>query len=407
MPFSSKLPGLQSPIPLRLLPETLIVHDPFGLLYARSVNHKDSDWTSVEDITHRYHLNVTVDSVNETIAAERAKIAEAANSSEPVIVGVLFVCSDNSQLTKSSGTSGNAYRITVPPPPSPPSSTPEAHLFISPAARVGEGNHSFVYRAEWDLPRSVFSKPDICLKCVEAAALEILQTKAGKMAVRSVNPDVDSSHLANEGGKFLRRETLVPSLTMKLTKGYLGGPKVEPTAENTIGITVEDDTELSYVEYTGSLSTVHVDRVPWYDPASTAPCPCHHLMQNSLSGPIPGPTPPTARVSVVAKLSHRGDDHLDREAVNYQRFGENFSQHWTGYTLAYPLHNPTPVHAITPIFYGYYSKERTVPDVDANSGDSDDQYFSPILLLEDCGTPIEPTHLDFDDRRVFPHKFSS
>ncbi|KAE9407863.1 hypothetical protein BT96DRAFT_753471, partial [Gymnopus androsaceus JB14] len=55
-----------------------------------------------------------------------------------------------------------------------------------------------------------------------------------------------------------------------------------------------------------------------------------------------------------------------------------------------PVHNPTPVGAIVPIFYGYYILAM---------GTRGTSIFSPILLLEDCGTPIEPTELDFDDRQ--------
>ncbi|KAE9405638.1 hypothetical protein BT96DRAFT_876353 [Gymnopus androsaceus JB14] len=356
VPFSSKPPALQSHIPLHILPETLIVHDPFGLLHARSVCTRDRNWTSVEDITHKYHLNL-VDSIRETIAAERAKAVEAASSSEPVVVGILFECSDDGQLTAS----GNAYRLTVPPPPPPPSSTSEAHLFISPTAKAGEGHHSIVYHAEWDLPRSVFSKPKVCVKCVEAAAREILRERVGKMNVDVVMLGDD----ATENIRFCD--------------------------------TFTDDTTFSYD--TTPMSTLHIDTVPWYDPASTDPCPCPHIMKALVSGSLPGATPPTALVSVVAKLSIMGDRHLETEALNYQRFGSDFSQHWTGYTLTRHPNDrltPTPMGAIVPNFYGYYSKERTSDYYGFRSLDS---YFSPILLLEECGTPIEPDMLDLDDKQ--------
>ncbi|KAE9405636.1 hypothetical protein BT96DRAFT_312862 [Gymnopus androsaceus JB14] len=101
-----------------------------------------------------------------------------------------------------------------------------------------------------------------------------------------------------------------------------------------------------------------------------------------------------------------GDRHLKTEALNYQRLGTDFSQHWTGYTLApLPNHRPTPTGAVVPIFYGYYLKERT-SDSDVVSPEdysyyhsNSDNYFSPILPLEECGTPIEPCMLDFDDKQ--------
>lgn len=432
MPFSSKPPPLQSHIPLHLLPETLIVHDPFSLLHAMPVYNR-GDWNSVKDITHKYHLDLSSNSAKKTIAMERAKITEAAGSSEPVVVGILSQFSANGQPTswKASGTAskpGNAYRITVPPPPPPPSSIAEAHLFISPAAKAGEGNHSYVYHAEWDLPRSVFSKPKICIKCVEEAARDIIRRKSTKansedmdteptcnpvdrndVAVDSrSNGDLESywksflqkSSQGEDGdvimedcnseaslGNFILRENLLRGLSINLTGG-----NSDATSESSIHYRVTDDTPLLYVEYTGPMSTVHVDTVPWYDPASTAPCPCRHLMAELLSGPLPGPTPPTAQVSVIAKLSIQGDRHLKAEAVNYQQFGAKFSEHWTGYTLAQPLQNPTPAGAIMPNFYGYYSNESSDPV------GSSKNYYSPILLLEACGTPIEPTELSFDDK---------
>lgn len=367
------------------------MHDPFHLLHAEPVDHDDVDstsvdWTSVKDITHTYSLKFTVDSVKESIAEKRAQIATAASRTEPVMVGTLFAYPDV-KPANADAIPGRAYRLTVPPPPPPPSFTAEAHLFISPAEVIGEGNHSHVYRAEWDLPRSIFTKPEICIKCVEEAALEILRTKAGKMPVDAK---------VSESGQFLRREKVLPGLSIELTQATY---ERVPTDENSFCHTVTEDTTLSYVEYSGSMSTVHVATVPWSDPASATSCPCPHPKRSSLSGPLPGPAPPTAQVSVAAKLSIPGDRHLKHEAANYQRFGPEFSQHWTGYTLAYPAQEPTPTGAICPIFYGYYSKAKTrASEAVSPHTDCDNRYFSPILLLEDCGTPIDPAKLDFDDR---------
>ncbi|KIK58010.1 hypothetical protein GYMLUDRAFT_98259 [Collybiopsis luxurians FD-317 M1] len=379
VPFSSNPPTLQSPIPFHLLPETLIVHDPFRLLHATEVDN-EGDWTSISrDRIHKYHLNLTADSIRQSIEVERMKIENSSNRTDPIEVGVLLELTggDESQHTGSSPVAGNAHKLTVPPPPPPPSFTPEAHLFISPAHVIGKGNHSLVYRAEWDLPRTLFSKPKICMTCVEKAAREVLQKRSEKMKTGSS---------AESSGNFVLQEAHRPEIVFTANKVF------DPTgaSDSTCTHTLRDHAKVSYFEYTGSMSTVYIDTVPWYDPGSTTPAPCLHLMQNSISGPLPRPVPPTAPVSVIAKLSLAGDDHLEKEAVNYQRFGAQFSQHWTGYTLTQPLLNPTPMGAITPIFYGYYSKE---------GAEESSRYFSPILLLEDCGTPINPYKLDFDDRQ--------
>ncbi|KAJ4480193.1 hypothetical protein J3R30DRAFT_3331787 [Lentinula aciculospora] len=396
VPFSSNPPTLQSPIPFHLLPETLIVHDPYRLLHASQYKAKDAGWTSVNDITHTYKLNLTVDSIEKTIADERERNEKRAGSATPVVVGTLFDRGDKCHPSDPTATviPGDAYKVTVPPPPPPPISIPEAHLYLTPEHTVGIGNHSRVYRAEWDLPRSVFTKPKICMTCVEEAAKKIIQkTTSTPVDIRdsphSISNDSDSSPCFN--GTLRLREDHQPKLTFAFSKYNFDVAELEKSREQideNLMHTLEDSKTTTYVEYSGAVSTIHVDTVPWYDPASTAPPPCSHLTQSFVSGSFSGSPPPTAQVSVVAKISLPGDTHLEQEAVIYQRFGMQFSQHWTGYTLANPVHNPTPMGAIAPIFYGYYTK------AGASNG-----YFSPILLLEDCGKPINPSKLDFDDRQ--------
>ena len=47
-------------------------------------------------------------------------------------------------------------------------------------------------------------------------------------------------------------------------------------------------------------------------------------------------------VHVTAKLSMQGDDHLDRESLNYQAFPDHFFLHWNGYNVVLPLNEPVP-----------------------------------------------------------------
>ncbi|KAK0499388.1 hypothetical protein EDD18DRAFT_1029806, partial [Armillaria luteobubalina] len=91
----------------------------------------------------------------------------------------------------------------------------------------------------------------------------------------------------------------------------------------------------------------------------------------------------------------KNDSHLECEAVNYQWFPEHFFQHWSRYNIIPPIHNPTPVLAVIPQFYSYYVPE----DGEAKDG----EYLSPILLLEDCGVPVNIDELDMDDQ----HKCTS
>ncbi|KIK28113.1 hypothetical protein PISMIDRAFT_658156, partial [Pisolithus microcarpus 441] len=69
-------------------------------------------------------------------------------------------------------------------------------------------------------------------------------------------------------------------------------------------------------------------------------------------------------------------------------FPDHFFQRWCGYNLIRPIHNPVPLHALVPQFYGYYVpvEERPPP------------CLSPILFLEHCGQPVDLFCLSGDDR---------
>ncbi|ESK83600.1 hypothetical protein Moror_12053 [Moniliophthora roreri MCA 2997] len=128
------------------------------------------------------------------------------------------------------------------------------------------------------------------------------------------------------------------------------------------------------IYYAGIVHTIHVSSIPWVLPGDPA-CLIHgrqHLFTPSLDPHkpnIPAPSidnvhalfgeqrlPPTMKVGITAKISIPGDGHLAREVTNYERFLRSFAEHWSGYNLCYPLHDPTPCGAITPAFYGFYKK---------------------------------------------------
>lgn len=85
------------------------------------------------------------------------------------------------------------------------------------------------------------------------------------------------------------------------------------------------------------------------------------------------------------------DDHLDREAKNYQAFPHSMFEHQSG---TYTFSNGTasvPMGAIVPQFYGYYTPREQNAER-AHLKDSLHQlpgnYLSRILLLEDYGKQI-------------------
>lgn len=60
----------------------------------------------------------------------------------------------------------------------------EAHLYISPAETVAQGQHSIVYKAEWEIPRNVLVDEYMCTTCTIEDAMNILAEKDGKNGER-------------------------------------------------------------------------------------------------------------------------------------------------------------------------------------------------------------------------------
>jgi hypothetical protein len=101
-------------------------------------------------------------------------------------------------------------------------------------------------------------------------------------------------------------------------------------------------------------------------------------------------------------LSVRGDSHVEWEVHNYQQFPSHFFEHWNGFNIILPLHDPVPVGAVVPQFYGYYlpdQEKKKRPDHEDDNSTPRPAYLSPILLLEDCGTPVKPEKLSIDNRQ--------
>ena len=94
---------------------------------------------------------------------------------------------------------------------------------------------------------------------------------------------------------------------------------------------------------------------------------------------------PDGKVTVVAKTAFPESGHrnlLHNEAKIFGSFPRHLSEEWCGYNMVPPLSWPVPVGPIVPKFYGYY-----LP-----TGEERNK-LSPILLMEECGTPVEPRQL--------------
>ena len=225
----------------------------------------------------------------------------------------------------------------------------EAHLYLSPKETVSQGEHSVVYKAEWEIPRNFLVEEYICNACVMEDAGKILAEQDGKDGERR-DPKWDML-----SGAFI--------------------PDSELTEDGKIAIT-----------YRGPFRPIE-SRVQFQDLARGPYC-MHMRKTQAAIHPL------TAKVHVAAKISAGDDDEerLNREAENYQAFPRHFFEHWSGYNLVPPLEHPVPIAPLVPQFYGYYVADPTEKNPR--------EYLSPILLQEYCGRPSNPALLSADDQYV-------
>ncbi|ESK80902.1 hypothetical protein Moror_15775 [Moniliophthora roreri MCA 2997] len=79
----------------------------------------------------------------------------------------------------------------IPSRPPKPVQTEEAHLFLSKYSRKGEGNHSFVYEAEWEIPRELFVEAKAKQVWVEQKNVESNMKQASRTESARVVDDPD------------------------------------------------------------------------------------------------------------------------------------------------------------------------------------------------------------------------
>lgn len=269
-------------------------------------------------------------------------------------------------------------------PETPRPSSSRANVYVHPHDKKGVGHHSAVYSVEMEFPRTAFVSPlMMCPICVEADALK--QLKEGLL-------DQSSNLKGRWVIKGVGNEP--PTVALEDGEAYWMG----------------ENTYEEKVEYEGPFRVIK-SRVPWENP-DLGPMQCmHNRMRWSqyLTG-----RPRSCKFRVVAKTETVKDGHLQREAEHYQSFPKEFFTRYSGYHIIAPaIQRPTPVGPLVPQFYGYYEPEKEEEEEEKKDGHVEEEgsgakrWNSPLLLVEDCGTPIWESKLDStDEKYVFP-SFSS
>ncbi|KZP17977.1 hypothetical protein FIBSPDRAFT_864368 [Athelia psychrophila] len=402
IPFTSeKTPTIHQKLKLQLLPQKLFVHDPWKLIF---VNGSESQteteangdggreeekeepgkkepkkrqdagakWTAKEDIVHVYNLQLSEANAaylkSDGMRAELAKLPSATIKAKDDGSG-----------------SGITPEIIAQVITQRPHVVPEGHLYISPAHKIGVGHHSVVYEAEWELSRPALIPSEFCLECLVEEVVEKMQGKH----MRGEFP-YENCYGATQRSAYRAGE--IPKMDPSVAASIRWSEQVIPEMTVVMPQPGKDDKSQQYFtrpsevirtqHYEGPKVALDLD-VKWQIPANGTFC--AHLK-------APARELHTAKVRVAAKLSIEHDLHLGREAERYQSFPQHLSEHWSGYNIIPPLQNPVPLGAVVPQFYGYY-----VPETQTESSGTKVPYLSPIMLLENCGVPVDPETLDEDD----------
>ncbi|KAI6101879.1 hypothetical protein F5141DRAFT_1008706 [Pisolithus sp. B1] len=384
IPFANPSPPvlLQERIPVHLLPQTLYVHDPYSLLHVdlgRNTNNNKMPWINMRPKVYLYTLGLGSSSLK--AVEESWKAAEESERKKKRTLDVYRFPPTEEERPQGEP----AYEVALPTKPSALTCVEEAHLYLSPAGKLGEGNHSIVYRAEWELPRELFVEPRLCHSCVYERLM-------GEMPVP---PDADEE--------------------FDTERVILLKPQSNSTQKQATPSSISSSEGLT-------VFRVYCPNLRWQTPADPSTRCSHSVFRTNHLIPC------TSTFQVAAKLSIRHDSYPSREAQNYQAFPDHLFQHWNGYNLIRPIHNPVPLHAVVPQFYGYYipieevalstsgkstveiDKEKTTAEAAADTIHTDKipdentsqsqppPYLSLILLLEHCSQPVHLSSLSEGDR---------
>ncbi|KIL69046.1 hypothetical protein M378DRAFT_69902 [Amanita muscaria Koide BX008] len=389
LPFSYEAAPLEHYIPLYQLPSTLVVHDPCDLLSvskdAYGYSNKECDWASSEDRTYLYHQYVSTEGEERNKEEHKTKEEEKTRRRIKTLEDLHI----DSDILPDNMDAMLLVPSSVRPGPSEPpilvlyEAAPDpkpaeiAHLYLSPEKIIGEGHHSLVANAEWEIPRSLIVPDILCYECILEDVHQTLLASDG------ADGSMKDEKWKAKSGVWQEHQVGRPAEVIKLKKMQLDSenpPPIQPTATYVLR---SGNLETKY-KYVGPFRPIKTN-VKWQNGENY----CSHISRRLHIDEGTRAHPLSAKVSVAAKLSMEGDHHLNNESNIYQTFPRHFFEHWNGYNVVAPFTTPTPVGAVVPQYYGYYKPPKDAPHK---------QYLSPIMLLEKCGRQVVVDDLHIDDR---------
>ncbi|KAF8903504.1 hypothetical protein CPB84DRAFT_1746211 [Gymnopilus junonius] len=157
-------PEIQDYIPQHLLPKKLAVHDPWKLL--KHMKQCDQDEKEYKDKMGK------ANSVRNSFLADP-------HSDQELPEGMTYTPKSLKSSIKNELGPAKPPVYVIFPPKSPKTPANVAHLYLSPEETIGEGHHSFVYRAKLQVPCSLLVEEDICMDCVQENVERILLEEDG------------------------------------------------------------------------------------------------------------------------------------------------------------------------------------------------------------------------------------
>ncbi|TFK66234.1 hypothetical protein BDN72DRAFT_800219 [Pluteus cervinus] len=216
-PFSHPTHALQQKLDLHVLPQKLIVHDPWNVLdgsntYQKFVPKHKKDrltpfphvpakveesggttdeekgekreeiknikgWTDKPDIIHSYTLELPDNKKWEEEAKARVEYTETVKKNRDK-----NRASHHGFMIRPTGITPGPIEpplFIIHDPPPPPRRIPFAHLYLSPTHYAGKGSRAKAYRAELELPRYAFFEDILCPECISQDISRILKEEDG------------------------------------------------------------------------------------------------------------------------------------------------------------------------------------------------------------------------------------